>query len=67
MVEGLQHSVSNSHENVDLFAEFNELLCHQWIIEFRVINQEDNVAVDFLAMNSFNYDLDIHVVSKADS
>ena len=27
----------------------------------------DNVAADFLARNSFNYGLGIHVVSKADA
>ena len=43
-----------------------ELLRHQWIVELQVISQEDNVATDFLARNSFNYGLGIHVVSKAD-
>ena len=32
-----------------------------------MISREDNVAADFLARNNFNYDLGIHVVSKADA
>ena len=67
MVEGLQHGVSDLHEYADLFAEVGELLRHQWIVELRVISREDNVAADFLARNNFNYDLGIHVVSKADA
>ena len=64
MVEGLQHGVSDLHEYADLFAEVGELLLHQWIVKFRVISREDNVAADFLARNSFNYSLGIHVGSK---
>ena len=67
MVEGLQHGVSDLHEYADLFPEVGELLRQQWIIELWVISREDNVAADFLAMNSFNYGLGIHVVSKADA
>ena len=67
MVEGLQHGVSDLHEYADLFAEVGELLRHQWIVELRVISREDNVAADFLAKNSFNYDLGIHVVFKTDA
>ena len=50
-----------------MFSELGELLRHQWIVELRVISREDNVGADFLAMNSFNYGLRIHVVSKADA
>ena len=67
VVEGLQHGVSDLYEYADLFAEMGELLRHQWIVELRVISLEDNVAADFLARNSFNYGLGIHVVSKADA
>ena len=66
MVEGLEHGVSDMHEYADLFAEVGELLRHQWIVELQVISREDNISADFLARNSFNYGLDIHVVSKAD-
>ena len=66
-VEGLQHGVSDLYEYADLFAEVGELLRHQWIVELRVISREDNVAADFLAKNSFNYDLGIHVVFKTDA
>ena len=67
MVEGLEHGVSDLHEYADLFAEVGELLRHQWIVKLRVISREDNVAADFLSRNSFNYDLGIHLVSKADA
>ena len=67
MVEGLKHGVSDLHEYADLFVEVGELLRHQWIVEFRVISREDNVVADFLARNSFNYGLGIHVVFKADA
>ena len=63
----MEHGVSELHEYADLFAEVGELLRHQWIVELRVISREDNVAADFLARNSFNYGLGIHVVSKADA
>ena len=66
MVEELKHNIFDLHENADLFAEVGELSRHQWIVELRVITQEDNVAVDFLARNNFNYDLSIQVMSKAD-
>ena len=39
MVEGLEHGVSDLHENADLFAEVGELLRHQWIVEVRVISR----------------------------
>ena len=32
-----------------------------------MISREDNVAADFLARNSFNYGLGIHVVPKVDA
>ena len=66
MVEGLEHGVSDLHENGDLFVEVGELMRQQWIVEIRVISREDNVAANFLAMSSFNYSLGIHVVPKAD-
>ena len=64
-MEGLEHGVSDLHENADLFAEIDELMRQQWIVEIRVISRGDNVAADFLAKSSFNYSLDIHVVPKA--
>ena len=67
MVEGLEHGISDLHENADLFAEVGELMRQQWIVEIQVISREDNVAADFLAMSSFNYDLDIHIVPTADA
>ena len=38
-MEGLEHGVSDLHENADLFAEVGELLQYQWIVELRVINR----------------------------
>ena len=67
MVEGLEHGVSDLHENADLFAEVGELMRQQWIVEIQVISREDNVATDFLAMSSFNHGLSIHVLPKVDA
>ena len=51
----LEQGVSHLHENADLFVEVGELLRHQWIVEVRVISREDNVVIEFLARNNFNY------------